>query len=401
MKPRMILSLLVAAGAAWSLWPSSLEATGAAQSPLTPPGAAASPDVRLLAPADGAYITGPTILRAQVDPPQAAGSVTFFVDGTEVCRRTHVPFECEWEAGTAIVSRQVRLVVTLRGGGRVVQTVRTASVSFAEKVDVDVVQVTATVTDDSGRYVDGLPRSAFQILEDGHPQTISHFYTDDAPLELVVALDLSTSMAPALTELKHAVSAFLRALPARHRLTLLGFNDDVFSLLPRTADTAEREQVVGSLSAWGMTALYEAVVRSAEILGPRPGRKAALVFTDGQDQGSHITLDHVERTLHASDLILYMVGLGRGTENQPLKQLMDRLSQPTGGRTISATSISALQRSFSDLLEEMSHQYVLGYQSSAGVSDDRWREIRVKVAGNYRVRARHGFRTYRSETATW
>jgi Ca-activated chloride channel homolog len=217
----------------------------------------------------------------------------------------------------------------------------------------------------------------------------------------VVALDLSTSIEPALREMKRAVSAFLHALPARHRLTLLGFNDEVFTVLPRTADAAERERVVGSLSAWGMTALYEAVVRSAEILGTRAGRKAALVFTDGQDQGSHITLDHVERTLHASDLILYMVGLGRGTESQALKQLMDRLSVPTGGRTISTTSISALQRSFSDLLEEMSHQYVLGYQSSSGVSDDRWREIRVKVAGNYRVRARQGYRTYRSETATW
>ena len=343
MSPRTMLSLVVVVGAVWTLSSYSLQATdrsdrGMRSSAL--PGTAASLDVRLLAPADGAYLTGPTTLRAQVDPPGAVASVAFFVDGTEVCRRTNVPFDCEWDAGSTIVARQVRLVVNLNAGGRVVQTVRTASPSFAETVDVDVVQVTATVTDDRGRYVDGLPRSAFHVLEDGKPQTISHFYADDAPLELVVALDLSTSIKPALAEMKRAVSAFLRALPARHRLTLLGFNDDVFTLLPRTADTVEREKVVASLSAWGMTALYEAVIRSAEILASRPGRKAVLVFTDGQDQGSHVTLDDVERTLHASDLILYMIGQGQGTESQPLKQLMDRLSLPTGGRTVSTTSIS-------------------------------------------------------------
>ena len=94
-----------------------------------------------------------------------------------------------------------------------------------------------------------------------------------------------------------------------------------------------------------------------------------------------------------------MIGQGQGTGSQALKQLMDRLSLPTGGRTVSTTSIAALERSFSDLFEEMSHQYVLGYQAPTGVSDDRWREIRVTVDGNYRVRARQGYRTSRSEAA--
>jgi hypothetical protein len=80
---------------------------------------------------------------------------------------------------------------------------------------------------------------------------------------------------------------------------------------------------------------------------------------------------------------------------------MDRLSLPTGGRTISTTSISALERSFSDLFEDMSHQYVLGYQAPAGDSDDRWREIRVTVDGDYRVRARQGYRTNRDDAAAW
>jgi VWFA-related protein len=352
----------------------------------------ASLQVRLLSPQDGAFVTGPTVLRAQVEPASAAASAVFFVDGRETCRRTETPFECEWDAGGTMMAHQIRLVVNLRSGGRVVQTVRTAALAYTERVDVDLIQVTATVTDDRGRYVERLPRSAFRVWEDGKPQSISHFYSTDAPLELVVALDLSTSMRPALPRLKESVAAFLGALPSHHRLTLLGFNDDVFTLLPGTADLSRRNSVADTLSAWGQTTLYEAVIQSVDTLGSQPGRRAVLIFTDGQDQGSYVTLDDVERVVQSGDLILYMIGQGQGVASKPLKDVMDRLSVPTGGRTLSTTSIDALRDAFSDLFEEMSHQYVLGYQVTSSTEDDRWRAITVKVDGDYRVRARQGYR---------
>jgi hypothetical protein len=95
--------------------------------------------------------------------------------------------------------------------------------------------------------------------------------------------------------------------------------------------------------------------------------------------------------------ILYMIGQGQGTESQPLKQLMDRLSLPTGGRTVSTISISALERSLSDLFEEDVTPVRARLSGATGVSDDRWRETRVSVDGNHRVRARRGSRTSRSE----
>lgn len=355
-------------------------------------GGEARPRVMLVAPADGAFVTGSTLLRAEIAPAEAASSAVFFVNGREACRRTEPPFECEWDAGATLASHQVRLVVNLRAGGRVVQTARTASLPFAETVDVDMVQVTVTVTDDRGRYVKNLPQSAFRVFEDGVGQTISQFYADDAPLELAVALDLSSSMTQSLPAMKRSVSAFLDAVPARHRLTLLGFNDEVFTLLPASADASQRGQMVNGLSAWGMTSLYEAIMQSAATVGKRPGRKAAIVFTDGQDQGSRVSIDEVESALHSGDLILYMIGQGQGVASRPLKLVMDRLAVPTGGRTVSTTSVEALQDAFSGLFEELEHQYVLGYQAPIGPPDDRWREITVQVEGGYRVRARQGYR---------
>src|SRR5262249_22598637 len=157
------------------------------------------PRVQILSPGEDAFVSGPTLLRARVDPPGAAAAVTFYVDGQQVCELVKLPFECEWDAGPTIAEHQVRLAVSLRSGGRIVQTLRTKEVAYAEKVDVDVVQVTVTVTDTRGHYVRGIPRTAFHVFEDGAAQSISHFASEDVPLELVVAVDISGSMTPAMS----------------------------------------------------------------------------------------------------------------------------------------------------------------------------------------------------------
>ncbi len=332
------------------------------------------------------------MLRASVEPQSSAASVVFYVDGQQVCATTRPPFECEWDAGPAVSARQVRLVVNLVSGGRIVQTTRTNGVAFAETVDVEVVQVTATVMDDRGKYVRGLPRLGFHIAEDGRRQTISHFYSENVPLDLVVAVDISSSMRLALPKMKRAVADFLAAVPPQHSVTLLGFNEDVFTISQKSADAADRLKAIETLTAWGSTVLYDAIARGVDILGLRPGRKALVVFTDGEDQGSRLTIDEVERTLQGSDLTLYMIGQGMGITSLPLKKVMQRLSDPTGGRALSTGSIDELHESFDELLEELSNQYVLGYQSTNSARDGTWRAITVDVDGHQRVRARLGYR---------
>jgi Ca-activated chloride channel family protein len=354
------------------------------------------PQVQIVSPTDDALVIGPTRLRAAVDPPALASNVVFSVDGRHVCTTIAPPFECEWDAGGTVAQHQVRLVANLAGGGRVVRTTRTAGAGFAETVDVDVVQVTVTVTDDHGRYVKGLPKTAFHVSEDNRPQPVSHFYSQDVPLELMVAVDISGSMQDAMPKLKKAVAAFLSAVPARHHVTLLSFNDDVFTLTRNSTDPLERIKAVERLVPWGSTSLYDVVIQGVEMLGRQPGRKALVVFTDGEDQGSRVSVEEVELWLQASDVTLYMIGQGRGVTNQPLRKVMDRLSRPTGGRAISTESIDKLHEAFSELLDELSNQYVLGYQPPSNARDDSWHKIKVDVDGHERVRARQGYRTVRN-----
>jgi len=90
---------------------------------------------------------------------------------------------------------------------------RTKSVGYSERVDVAVVQVTVTVTDGHGKFIRDVPQSSFHVLEDGHPQAITHFASEDVPLELVAAVDISGSMASAMPRVKSAVKQFLGEVP--------------------------------------------------------------------------------------------------------------------------------------------------------------------------------------------
>jgi Ca-activated chloride channel family protein len=355
-------------------------------------GPAAGPELKILSPGDDAYVSGPTLLRARVEPPEGVTGLTFFVNGRQACALTQLPFECEWDAGPAIAEHQVRAVATLKGGGRLVQTVRTKSVGYTERVDVDVVQVTVTVSDDRGRFVRDIPQSAFHLLEDGHAQSITHFASEDVPLELVVAIDISGSMAPAMPRLKTAVKGFLGDVPPQDKVTLLGFNDNIFTLTRKTTDPGERTKAVDRLAPWGSTALYDVLLRGVEMLGRQTGRKALVVFSDGEDQGSHATINDVERRLQSSDVTLYMIGQGRGVTMEPLKKVMERLSAPTGGRALFTDSPEELHAAFGQLLDELSNQYLLGYQSTNSKRDDAWRKIKVDVDGHNDVRARQGYR---------
>jgi len=361
-----------------------------AQAPA--PVAIPAPRITITNPSNGAYVSGPTTLQAMVEPADGVGAVVFFVDGRQQCVVPAPPFDCEWDAGRSVSEHQIRVVAARVEGGRVVSTIRTKGIDYAENVDVDVVQVTVTVTDAHGKFVPGLPQSKFHIFEDGRPQKITHFGSENLPLELIVAVDISGSMGPSMPKLKQAVKEFLRDIPAGNQVTLIGFNDTVFTLTRRTTSPAERIKAVDRLAPWGATALYDVLIRGVGMLGRQAGRKAIVIFTDGEDQGSHATIADVERRLQSSDVTLYMIGQGRGVTREALHGVMNRLSGPTGGRAFFTDNIDQLHGAFDELLDELSNQYLLGYPRGDDTRDDRWRTIKVAVDGHVEVRARQGYR---------
>jgi len=350
--------------------------------------------VKIAAPADDSYITGPTVIRAQIEPANAEANLAFYIDGRLICRANKPPYECKWDAGPAIAQHQIRVVATDNGKPpqRSVHTIATRGAGVAEVVDVDMVEVTATVLDAKGKFVNGLPQSAFRVFEDGQPQKIKQFTSENVPLDLVVAVDVSGSMKPSMTTMKAAVKEFVAAISPRDPLTLLGFNDSIFPLAKKSTDPAERMRAVDRLSPWGGTALYDVIISGVELLSRSSGRKAILVFTDGEDEGSHASIADVEKRLLASDVTLYMIGQGRGVTMDNLKKLMERLAASTGGRAFETERIAELRVAFEAMLDELSHQYLIGYAPTNGKHDGTLRKLKVEVDGKYAVRAREAYR---------
>ena len=357
------------------------------------------PTIRFISPTADTYLSGPVLLRVAIEPPSLASQVldvTFFADGRQVCVAESARPECAWDAGATVEEHLIRVVARLRNGGRIVQNVRTKSLGYAEAVTVEIVQVNAVVTDPGGHFVKGLTRDQFRILDEGTPQRITSFEPTGTALELVLAVDVSGSMADAMGDVKQAVRSFMEALGPKDQVTLVAFNDAMFTLARRESNPTVRTRAVERLSPWGSTALYDVIVRSLDILSRHPGRRALVIFSDGDDQASQASFHDVERLVREGDATVFMVGLGRGATNNDLKDKMDQLALASGGRALFVDRSDQLGAPFAAIVEELSNQYMLGFEPAR---DGKWHTIDVQVPNTrYRVRARQGYKAPEGRT---
>jgi Ca-activated chloride channel family protein len=353
-----------------------------------------APVITIVSPVPDAYVNGVATIRVRIDPPGTRVlDVSVFADGQIVCTLERAPFECAWDAGTTLREHALRAAATLPDGTRLIANLRTRGEGYVEQVDVDAVQVTVTVTDPDGKLVRRLPREAFQVREDDVPQTITAFSNEAIPLEIVVALDVSYSMTGAMPTLKAAAGSFLTSLRPVDEVTLLAFNDNIFTLARRSTDPAQRRRAVERLAPWGGTALYDVILTSMNLLGRQAGRRSLVVFTDGEDQSSVASLKRVEARMETSDATIYPIGLGRGVRETGLRAILERLATVSGGRAFVTDRIERLERDFGAIVEELSSQYLLAYVPANPAHDGTWRRITVDVVGGkYRVRARQGYR---------
>jgi Ca-activated chloride channel homolog len=344
-------------------------------------------------PVDDGYVSGPSKVAVAIVPAgTAVRSVSLFADGKLLCTLERPPFECAWDAGSRVTEHLVRATAVLGDGREIRHSIRTKGVEYTESVDVNVVQITATVSGSRGRFIRGLTAADFRLYEDDVPQTISGFASENIPLELVVAVDVSGSMTKAMPTVKAAVKTFLSKLRPQDVVTVLGFNDNVFVIARPSVPLEGRLAAIDKLRPWGGTSLYDAMIKALALLGPQAGRRVIVVFTDGEDLNSRIPLETAERGLESNDAVLYAIGLGRAPGMETLRQVLDRLSERSGGRAF-FENLDKLDEAFDNVLADLANQYLLGFVPQDDRRDGRLRELRLEVPGHdYKVRSRTGYR---------
>jgi VWFA-related protein len=356
--------------------------------------------VRITSPVDEGYVSGPVRLVAVVEPAAATRQikeVVFFAGGRKVCTVARQPYQCEWDAGDQVVEHTIRVSAELSQGGRVSSTIQTRGVKFAEAVDVDVVQLTAVVTDDDGRFVKGLKAEDFKVYDNDRLQPITSFESENISLEMAVALDVSSSMRQALPRVKESAKRFLSGLRGGDHVTLLAFNDVVYTLAQRTKDQDARALAIDRMRAWGGTALFDVVVDALRRLERQTGRRALLVFSDGDDQSSHASFDAAVAHAEASDATIYAIGQGRAVRTQDLQKVLNRFAGTSGGRAFYTENLEQLDRFFQEVLDDLSNQYLVSYSYPDPERDGQWHRVRLDVGnGKYQVRVRPGYRLIRN-----
>jgi len=350
------------------------------------------------APTESTYLGGEVLLVAAIEPASAAADVvdvTFFADGTKVCTVTAPPFECAWNAGARIQQHTIRAVASLKSGAPLAQTVKTRELEkYVETVEVNSVPVTVVVTDEHGRFVEGLKQQDFVIKEDGVVQKMSSFWDRHSPLELVTAIDVSSSVTEALPGMRAAAIRFLAGLEPTDKVTIIGFNETPYILVRQSTDQTMRERAINRLKPWGGTALYDAIIQSLNLLSKETGgRTAVILFTDGDDQNSHAPIETAIAQVEASDAMIYAVGQGRAVHAKNLQKLLERIATTSGGRPFFAATPAKLDEIFGEILDDLHHQYLLSYPAPEDQRDGKYHKITVTAGGGkYHVRARQGYR---------
>jgi VWFA-related protein len=251
---------------------------------------------------------------------------------------------------------------------------------------IEAVRVDVLVTD-NGKLVPGLRPSDFEILDNGVPQTVDLASFEEIPLNVVLALDMSSSLdAEQLQHLRGAGRALLGGLKKTDQAALVTFSHLVTQGSPLTSDldrvTANLDQTATS----GQTSLVDASFAGMMIGESDVGRSLLLVFTDGVDTRSFLTADAVLETAKRCDVVVYGVEVGK----RRFSFLRD-LSAATGGRLIQIESTKDLNATFRGILDEFRQRYLISY-SPHGVTAGGWHRLDVRVKGrSLVVRARPGY----------
>lgn len=275
------------------------------------------------------------------------------------------------------------------------------------KVNVNLVNVFVTVTDQHGAPVANLKEQNFRVLEDGKEQKVAVFNRESAlPLSIVLALDTSLStrrdLPLELQSAKRFAHAILRPVDT---ISLYEFSEVVNEVTPFTSDLKRIDRGIDRVRLGAATAMYDALYLGAQALEGRHGRKVMVVITDGGDTVSTVSYKDAVREAQQAEAIVYSIivvpieaSAGRDTGGE---HALIQLSNDTGGKYFYASSIPQLDEAFQKISDELRTQYLLAYYPSQRYSDSDFRRITVDLTGvpqavDYKARYRTGYYTSKS-----
>jgi VWFA-related protein len=327
--------------------------------------------------------------------------VDFFRNDALVQTLGGPPFRMPWPDGEAPPGGYLRAVARLDDGSMVEDVLMLDGTGSAERVEINLVQVFAVVTDRRGEPVEGLRKEDFRVLRQGREVDVERFErADGLPLSLGLVIDTSESMWPLMLETKQAGAEFLvDTVGERDRAFLVDFDSRPRLAQPLTGDLRSLLNRFAGLEAGGFTALYDAIVFAMLQFDQGPGRRALVVLTDGDDYRSQFTARRGVEVGQQLGVPVYFVdlsSLGRAALSggwqsaaAGLPKLdLDGIASATGGRVYYIRELTELGEAYAEINRELRSQYLLAFSTPGNLTAEELRAIDVRVDGKGRLRVR-------------
>lgn len=250
-------------------------------------------------------------------------------------------------------------------------------------VNVKLVNVYVTVTDQMGAPIGNLTKDDFSITEDGVPQTIKVFSKESQlPISIVLAVDTSSSTRKDIRLELEAARRFLHSIVRpQDALALYAFATDVSEMTPFTANLHKIDTAINSVQVGGATSLYDAIYLGAKALMKREGRKVLVLITDGGDTASSVDYKEALRAAQQSEALMYSLidvpveaSAGRNTGGE---HALIQMSHDTGGKYYYVSNVGQLENAFQQISDELRTQYLLAYYPVERRAASDFREINV------------------------
>jgi Ca-activated chloride channel homolog len=269
---------------------------------------------------------------------------------------------------------------------------------FVFKKDVEEVVVHATVVDDKNHMVMNLPKTAFAVFENGHPQTVISFRQEDIPVSMCIVIDNSGSMREKRDQVNKAALNLVRASNPQDEVCVVNFNDEYYLDQPFTNKITLLKEALEKVEARGGTALYDAMVATSNEMKAhgRLQKKVLFVVTDGEDNASRESLEETVRNLQQENgPTVYAIGLLGEERARRARRALETVAQATGGIAFFPKNTGEVDEISRTVAHDIRSQYTIGYKPTTPKSAGGYRTIKVEAHANgYRklvVRTRSGY----------
>jgi VWFA-related protein len=322
------------------------------------------------------------------------GGVDFYVGEEKIATDIGAPYTVSVDAAKYPGAIYARVAARTTSGDEANDVLFFGERAHAS-TDVTVQQIPVSIADGKGP----LRLDQLTLFDNGQPRPIETLVTaNDQPLNVILLIDYSQSMFEELPVVKAAAKQFARALlRPQDRLAVVGFHQQTFWLTGYTNDWNSAAQAVDRVKPIGETHLYDSVIEMLYELQKRPGRQALVVLTDGVDQGSKFTLDHLVHYARYAGVPVYPV-----VKNKSLSRWMklgvgrlqarrlSRIAEDTGATYFIIQSERELAGVYTRIATELRQQYQIVFRSEGDVAD-QWRPLKIESRGGQSLRAPRGY----------